>query len=270
MKKKAAVLQMTSSCDVKNNLKIIDKQLSLLSKKNIGLVVLPENFAFMGKHEDDKLSIAEEYGHGMIQIIIGNMALKYNMWVVAGSIPIISRDPKRCYASSIVFNNKGDIVERYDKIHLFDVRVSETESHKESNSTFPGDEIKVVDTPIGRIGLSICYDLRFPEMYRKLRNLDADLFIVSAAFTFDTGRVHWHTLLKARAIENLCYVLASDQAGEHQNGRETYGHSMIISPWGEIMAECDDKKTGAAISFIDLKKMKNIRKQFPCLNHRKL
>ncbi len=270
MSNKVAVLQMTSSNDVQNNLNIIESQLSIISQENIRLVVLPENCSFMGQYETDKLSVAEDYKSGPIQQAISNMAIKYKIWIIAGSIPIKSDDLKRCYASSLVFDNQGIIVQRYDKIHLFDVRVSDTESHKESNSTCAGDIIKIVDTPIGRIGLSICYDLRFPEMYRQLRNLGADLFIVPAAFTFDTGKVHWHTLLKARAIENLCYVLASDQAGIHQNGRKTYGHSMIISPWGEILAECDEKETGVAISLIDLKQMLTLRQKFPCLNHRQL
>jgi nitrilase len=270
MNKKVAVLQMTSNDNVLDNLNVIDSILSKISKENISLAVLPENFSFMGRTEHDKLSMAEDYNNGPIQRSISKIAIKYSMWIVAGSIPIKSDNPKKCYASTIVFDDKGNIASRYDKIHLFDVRVSDTEAHKESNSTCPGNKIEIVDTPIGRIGLSICYDLRFPEMYRQLRNLKADLFIVPAAFTFDTGKAHWHTLLKARAIENLCYVLAANQAGEHKNGRTTYGHSMIISPWGDVLAECNDKETGAAISFIDLKKMKNIRQNFPCLNHRKL
>ena len=270
MQKKVAVLQMTSSSNILNNLDTIDRQLSLIKKDNISLVVLPENFAFMGHSEQDKLSIAEDYKNGPIQNAISKMAIKYKLWLVAGSVAIKSHDPKRCYASSLVFNDDGDIIERYDKIHLFDVTVSDTESHKESNSTVSGNKIKIIDTPVGRIGLSICYDLRFPEMYRQLRDLQADIFIVPAAFTFDTGKVHWHTLLKARAIENICYVLASNQAGEHENGRKTYGHSIIISPWGEIESECDGQETGVAMSFIDLNQMNNIRKKFPCLIHRKL
>lgn len=270
MHPKIAVLQMTSLAEVSLNLQHIEKQLSLINDKTIQLVVLPENFAFMGHTEKDKLRIAEPYNNGPIQTRISQMAKKYNLWIVAGTLPIISDDPSRCFASSLVFDAKGQIVARYDKVHLFDVRVSDTESHKESNSTLPGRELCIIDTPVGRLGLSVCYDLRFPEFYRELNALGAEVLIVPAAFTFDTGKVHWHTLLKARAIENLSYVIGANQGGLHENGRKTYGHSVIISPWGHIEAHCEYSDNKIITADINLDEMKRIRQRFPCLNHRKM
>ena len=198
------------------------------------------------------------------------MAKKHKIWIVAGSIPLLSEEAHRCFSSCLVFDDKGECVKRYDKIHLFDVQVSETETHKESNVTCPGDSLAVIDTPVAKVGLTICYDLRFPEMYRKLRALDADIFVVPAAFTYDTGKVHWQVLLQARAIENLSYVLAANQGGSHENGRQTYGHSMIISPWGKIEASCDASGVDLAIADIDLLSMQALRQRFPCLTHQKL
>ena len=265
-----AVIQMTSCANVLKNLKKIETLLALASSKQVKLVVLPENFAFMGLNEADKLAVAETYRNGPIQLAISEMAKKHRLWIVAGTIPIASDDPARCYASSLVFNAKGECVLRYDKMHLFDVQVSASESHKESNSTCAGTQLKVIDTPVGRVGLSVCYDVRFPEFYRQLREMGADILIVPAAFTFDTGKVHWHTLLKARAIENLSYVVAANQGGEHQNGRKTYGHSMIVSPWGNIESSCSESEVNIAIAGIDIEGMMRTRETFPCLNHRKL
>lgn len=267
---KVAVVQMTSSANITDNLVYVEQQLAKLNKEGVKLVVLPENFAFMGLNETAKLAITESFQEGLIQTKLSNLAKEYGVWIVAGTIPIRSSDSNKCYASSIVFDDLGNIVARYDKIHLFDVRVSEFEAHKESNSTCAGNEVVTCDTPIGRIGLSVCYDLRFPELYRLLAQAKADIFIVPAAFTYDTGKVHWHTLLKARAIENLSYVVAANQTGIHQNGRKTYGHSMIISPWGMIEASCNYDDTGFAIANIDLNKLNIIRQQFPCLMHRVL
>tara|TARA_B110000908_G_C10115653_1_gene385148 strand:+ start:76 stop:888 length:813 start_codon:yes stop_codon:yes gene_type:complete len=270
MKNNVAVIQMTSCANVTENLKKVETLLALAASKQVRLAVLPENFAFMGLNESDKLALAETYMSGPIQLAISQMAKKYRLWIVAGTIPLASDDPARCYASCLVFNSEGECVLRYDKMHLFDVQVSSSESHKESNSTCAGTQLKVIDTPVGRIGLSVCYDVRFPEFYRQLRELGADILIVPAAFTFDSGKVHWHTLLKARAIENLSYVLAANQGGEHQNGRKTYGHSMIISPWGNVETSCNESEVTIAIAAIDIERMIRTRETFPCLNHRKL
>ena len=264
-----SVLQMTSNENVEQNLSFIEDTLVAADVPNHKLTVLPENFAFMGLHESDKLQFAEAYGDGPIQKRLARLAKKLQITIIAGSVPIKSSDSNRCYAACLVFDEKGHCVSRYDKIHLFDVEVSATESHKESSSVCPGEKIVVVDTSIGRIGLSICYDIRFPELYRNLRKQGADIFIVPAAFTYDTGKQHWETLLKARAIENLSFVLASDQCGTHNNGRKTFGHSMIVSPWGDKLAECQDLP-GLAFASIDFDQMHKIRQRFPCIEHQKL
>lgn len=265
-----AVIQMTSTAEIQSNLKIIEQQLNQIVGSNIRLVVLPENFAFFGYKEKDKLDVAEDYGDGLIQSSLKQMAKKYGLWIVAGSIPIKSEIDGRCFAASIVFDDSGEISARYDKMHLFDVQVSDTESYCESDTLCPGSEVVTVETPVGRIGLSICYDLRFPELYRKMQLAGADIFIVPAAFTYNTGKIHWQTLLAARAIENLSYVLASNQAGTHMNGRRTYGHSMILSPWGENLACSDGEQTTIIMAQIDLQAMQKMRHRFPCLKHQKL
>ena len=219
----------------------------------------------MGMHETDKLRLAEKIGIGDIQETLSNLAKKYNLWIIAGTIPIQSHS-ERVKASSLVFDNKGLCAGRYDKIHLFDVKVSETESHRESFTVERGDELVVVDTPIGRVGLTVCYDLRFPELYQQLVLKGAELFSIPSAFTAVTGAAHWEVLLRARAIENLCYVLAPNQGGQHENGRQTYGHSVVIEPWGKILA-CKLSGAGLVTAEIDLQRLQQLRKQFPCNNH---
>lgn len=268
MNKKVSVIQMTSCTNVDKNLACVSMLVEQVMVQKPSLIVLPENFAYMGLNEADKLNQAEVFGEGVIQDTISQLAKKHGVWIVAGTIPIKSEEPSRCFASSLVFNAQGECIKRYDKIHLFDVQVSATEAHKESNSTCAGNELAVVDTPVGRIGLSVCYDVRFPELYRQLRDKCADIFIVPAAFTFDTGKVHWQVLLQARAIENLCYVLASNQGGVHQNGRKTFGHSMIISPWGKIEANLETDDISYATAEIDMDAMHKRRQIFPCLEHR--
>ncbi|MFC3908448.1 carbon-nitrogen hydrolase family protein [Legionella dresdenensis] len=263
---KIAVCQMLSSASVKENFSQLEQLLKKAQAEQVDLAVLPENFAFMGMHEDDKLKIAESFGHGEIQQALARLAKQYNLWLIAGTIPLRA-DKGRVRAASLVFDNQGKCVARYDKIHLFDVRVSETEAHQESKTIEPGDKLTVVDTPVGKIGLTVCYDLRFPELYRQLEEKGAQLFTVPSAFTAITGAAHWETLLRARAIENLCYVLAPDQGGKHENGRLTYGHSMIIDPWGKIIAQRAETGFGLISANIDLKHLQNLRSQFPCNNH---
>ncbi|STX47919.1 nitrilase [Legionella hackeliae] len=227
--------------------------------------VLPENFAFMGKQETDKLHKAEKYGSGEIQEHLSRWAKTYNLWVIAGTVPLKGLK-ERAKSSCLVFDDKGMCAARYDKIHLFDVRVSEQEAHQESSTIERGDEIVVVDTPVGRVGLSVCYDLRFPELYRQLVLRGAELFTVPSAFTAVTGAAHWEALLRARAIENLCYVIAPNQGGEHENGRHTYGHSMIIEPWGKVIAE-QKAGTGMITAEVDLQRLQQLRRQFPSNDH---
>ena len=201
----------------------------------------------------------------MIQDYLSKLTNKYKIWVIAGSLPIKHSEYK-VKASSLVFDDKGVIVARYDKIHLFDVKVSDEESHRESFTIEPGSELVVVDTPVGKVGLSICYDLRFPELYRQLVLKGAEIFTIPAAFTAVTGVAHWEVLLRARALENLCYVLAPNQGGKHDNGRNTYGHSMIVDPWGKIHKELDEG-FGLISEDIDLLRLRQLRKQFPCNDH---
>ncbi|HBI21835.1 MAG TPA: apolipoprotein acyltransferase [Legionella sp.] len=262
---RVAVVQMVSSAHVHENLATLDGYFLTARDGGAELLVLPENFACMGLHETDKLAIAEEDGQGLIQHTVSQLAAHYGIWVIAGTLPIKAY-ANRVKASSYVYDAKGMAVARYDKIHLFDVRVSDKEAHQESATIEPGDRVVAVDTPVGRIGLTVCYDLRFPELYRELARLGVELFAVPSAFTAVTGRAHWDVLLRARAIEQLCYVLASNQGGEHASGRHTHGHSMIVEPWGQVLAE---QKQGAGVVFadIDLQRIHQLRQQFPCHDH---
>jgi deaminated glutathione amidase len=262
---KVAVAQMVSSASIKNNLAVVEKFLKQARDEQVNLVVLPENFAFMGMKETDKLQVAEKIGVGEIQETLARFAEKYNLWIIAGTLPIKGMG-SRVRASSLVFDSKGQCAGRYDKIHLFDVRVSEQEAHQESLTIERGGELVVVDTPVGRIGLTVCYDLRFPELYQQLVAKGAELFSVPSAFTAVTGAAHWEVLLRARAIENLCYVLAPNQGGLHENGRQTYGHSMIVEPWGKILVR-QQADAGIVTASIDLQRLGQLRKQFPCNSH---
>ncbi|NCT56533.1 MAG: carbon-nitrogen hydrolase family protein [Legionella sp.] len=261
-----AVAQLLSSENRDENLRALDALFSEASQKGAELLVLPENFAFMGRNELDKLTVAEAEGTGLIQQTLSNLSRIYNIWVVAGTVPLKAPDG-RVWASSLVFDANGRQVARYDKMHLFDVHVSDSEVYEESKTCVPGKTPVVIDTPIGRLGLSVCYDVRFPELYRELVNQGAEVFTMVAAFTAITGAAHWHTLLRARAIENMSYILASNQGGLHANGRETYGHSLIVDPWGKILSE---KQQGSGLIFaeIDLNYLHERRAAFPCLDHR--
>ncbi|KTD57914.1 carbon-nitrogen hydrolase family protein [Legionella shakespearei] len=262
---RVALVQMVSSANVAENLRQVEHFLLQAHEDQAKLVVLPENFAFMGLNETDKLKIAEDYGHGPIQDKISQLAKQLGIWIVAGTIPLKSGGTK-ARASSIVFDAQGMKVARYDKIHLFDVRVSEQESHQESLTIERGHELVVVDTPVGKIGLTVCYDLRFPELYQHLQSSGAQLFTVPSAFTAVTGLAHWETLLRARAIENLSYVLAPNQGGYHENGRNTHGHSMVVEPWGKVLAQ-KDTGAGVVIADIDLQRLQQLRRHFPCVDH---
>lgn len=265
MANKVAVAQMVSSTSVFDNLDKVAQLAKQARKMKAGLLLLPENFAFMGRDEADKLKIAETPGEGPIQDRIRSLAKEMGLWIIAGTIPVKS-EGSRVYAASLVFDDTGQMIARYDKIHLFDVRVSEHESHQESNMTCPGEQVCVLATPFGNIGMSVCYDLRFPELYRQLIIKGAELFTAPSAFTEVTGRAHWEILLKSRAIENLSYLLAANQGGQHENGRATYGHSMIIDPWGKTLAALE-KGEGIITADIDLQRLADIRAQFPTNEH---
>ena len=266
---KCAAIQMASSPNIGSNLLEADKLIGEAAKAGAKLVALPENFALMGEHELDKVKAAEADGHGPIQEFLAAVAEKHGVWVIGGTIPLAGDDLKKVRASCLVYNDRGERVARYDKMHLFDVSVPDTdEEYRESDSIEAGAEPVVVDTPFGKLGLSVCYDLRFPEFYRKLVAQGAEILVVPAAFTAQTGAAHWELLLRARAVENLCYVIAPNQGGYHINGRKTFGHTMIIDPWGVVL-DCRKTGGGFACADIDRERLEKVRAAFPVLQHRR-
>lgn len=264
---KIAALQMTSTADVKNNLSIASQLILQAKQQQAQLVLLPENFACMVKEDKDRLALAEKFQQGHIQAWCQEQAATHQITLVAGTIPLISEDQAKATASSLVFNPQGQCIARYDKKHLFDVEVAEQEAYQESEFITPGQQLVTVATDVGKIGLSVCYDVRFPELYRELVDQGAEILLIPAAFTRVTGLAHWHVLCRARAIENLCYVLAANQGGVHDNGRETYGHSLIIDPWGKILAEASETPS-VIVASIELNQLHQQRKRFPCLEHK--
>lgn len=266
---RCAAIQMASGPNVGSNLLEAGKLVAEAAKAGAKLVVLPENFALMGVHELDKVKVREADGSGPIQIFLSETAKKLNIWLIAGTVPLEADDENKVRAACLVYNEQGERVARYDKVHLFDVSVPGTdEEYRESDSIENGDQPLVIDTPFGKIGLSICYDLRFPEFFRGMQEKGAEIIIVPSAFTAETGAAHWEVLLRARAIENLCYVIAPNQGGFHLNGRKTYGHSMIIDPWGVVL---DCYKTGAGFvsAEVDMERLEKVRTSFPVLQHRR-
>ena len=268
--KRVAAIQMASGPNVGANITAAGRLIAKAVDAGAELVVLPENFAFMGMQDIDQLKHCEQEGEGPIQRFLTEQADKHRTWIVGGTIPLAANDDKHVRSACLVFNDKGQQVGRYDKIHLFDVLLEENqEKYHESEAIEPGSSITVIDTPFGRLGLAICYDLRFPEMFRRMVDEQVDILAIPASFTAITGRAHWEPLLRARAIENLSYVIASAQGGYHVNGRETYGHSMIIDPWGRIVDELASG-AGIVIAELDLERVKNLRRNFPVLTHRKI
>jgi predicted amidohydrolase len=261
---------MNSGPDVPGNLEVAGGLLSAAAAAGAVLAVLPENFAIMGAKEADRLAVAETPGAGPIQDAIADLAQKLSLWVVAGTLPIRGASPRRIAPASVVFDANGKQVARYDKIHLFDVDIPEKrEIYRESATFEPGKEPILVETPAGVLGLSICYDLRFPELYRNLSARGAQLLAVPAAFTVPTGLAHWEVLLRARAVENLCYVLAAAQWGMHANGRETYGDAMIVDYWGRVLAR-NPTGAGVVVAEVDAAAQAGVREGFPALKHRVL
>ncbi len=266
-----AAIQINSGDDLKANLASARAGLEIAADKGARLAALPENFAFMGAHEADKLVHAEAAGSGPIQDFLARTARELGLWIVGGTVPVAVPDEPRVYAACLVFDDRGHRVARYDKIHLFDIEVPDGsgERYRESASIAPGAlDAVVVDTPCGRLGLSVCYDLRFPELYRKLVAQGAQLLCVPAAFTARTGRAHWELLLRARAVENLCTVLAPGQCGTHPGGRSTWGHSAVVQPWGEWTSCTTTPDT--VVAEIDLVAQQELRRRFPVLDHRRL
>ena len=268
---RVAAIQMVSSADVGRNLDAARELLRRAREEGARVAALPENFAFMGLREADKLAIAEHDGAGPIQAALAATARELGLWIVAGTVPLrLPDDTARTAAACLVFDADGRRVARYDKIHLFDVAIpGRDERYQESASVRPGATPVCVDTPVGRLGLAVCYDLRFPELFRRLLGQGAEWFCLPSAFTAPTGRAHWETLLRARAIENLCHVVAPAQSGFHENGRETHGDSMIVDCWGRVLARLP-RGTGVVVSEIDLVRQREVRQNFPCVEHRRL
>lgn len=242
------------------------------ARQKAQLVVLPENFAIMGKSEFDKLDHKEPMDNGPIQDFLSKVSKKYGVWLVAGTIPITaSVAENKIRAASLVYNDQGERAARYDKIHLFDVNVPESdESYKESDTIEAGEIPLVLDTPFGLMGVAVCYDLRFPELFRQMVDAGMEILVLPAAFTAKTGAAHWELLIRVRAVENLCYVIAANQGGLHSNGRSTYGHSMIVDPWGKILSQIDGSGSGVVGAEVDSEQLADIRRSFPALDHRKL
>jgi nitrilase len=266
---RVSAIQMTSGRNVAGNLEDAGKLIAAAASEGAKLIVLPENFSFLGAEDAERLAAAESAESGPAQNFLRDQARQHGVWIVGGTIPIAQSDG-RARSRSLLIDPEGVTQAQYDKIHLFDVNVpgKEAESYRESATTQCGTEVVTAPTPFGRIGMSVCYDLRFPAQFHRMSVLGAELFVVPAAFTVPTGRVHWQTLLQARAIESLAYVVAAGQVGEHAGGRLTFGHSMIVGPWGETIA-CRESGPGVVSADLDMIGLKEIRQSFPVLEHRR-
>ena len=261
---KIAAVQMISGPDVEPNLVEAGRLIAQAADQGARLVALPEYFPLIGASDAERLRVREADGSGPIQTFLGDTARRHGIWLIGGSLPLAADDPAKLRNTSLVFDNQGHRVARYDKIHLFGFTRG-AESYNESLTIEPGREVVTFDAPCGRIGLAICYDLRFPELFRAMG--EVDLLVVPAAFTETTGRAHWEMLLRARAVENQCYVLAAAQGGRHPNGRMTHGNSMVIDPWGEVLARMDTGE-GVVIAEFDRQKLVDTRASLPALKHR--
>ncbi|MGH8369542.1 MAG: carbon-nitrogen hydrolase family protein [Gammaproteobacteria bacterium] len=264
-----AAIQMNSGADVTANLREAGRLMAQAAAQGAGLIVLPENFALMARDDEQRVRAGEMDGSGQIQDFLADKAQSLRVWIVGGTVPVVA-DGDKVYARCPVYDAQGRRVACYDKIHLFDVSVNSAgEAYHESARMQPGSHAVLVDTPFGRLGLAVCYDLRFPELFRTLTAQGATLFAVPSAFTRSTGRVHWELLNRARAVENLAFVIAAAQTGRHASGRETWGHSMIVEPWGEILAERADE-AGIVMASLDTESQTRLRQRFPALEHRRL
>jgi deaminated glutathione amidase len=265
-----AAIQMTSSHLVAENLASAEGLLREAKDAGAEIACLPENFSFIGLKDADKLHVAEPDGDGPVQAFLSDTARKLKLWILGGTIVMRTASKDRVANSSLLIDADGKRVVRYDKIHLFDVTIpGRNEQYRESTHVVPGRKPVIADTPVGKLGLSVCYDMRFPELYRELVSQGAEWLAMPAAFTVPTGRAHWETLLRARAIENLCYVVAPAQSGLHTSGRETYGDSLIIDYWGQVLSRLA-KGPGVITADIDLESQAESRARFPALDNRQL
>lgn len=264
-----AALQMLSGPEVKANLNQAAMLIGEAAAAGAELILLPECFAAFGNRSLAEVAKAEFGGSGPIRNFLARQAREHGVWLVGGSIPLPASDDGKALASCLVYDDQGQEVARYDKLHLFDVEVPDnTRSYRESRDYEHGQQLVCLDTPVGRLGLSICYDVRFPDLYQALRRAGAELIVVPSAFTAVTGLAHWEVLLRARAIETQCYILAANQGGLHAGGRETFGHSCLIDPWGVIQA-CLPEGMGVVAGAIDHQHLKDIRARMPVAEHRR-
>jgi nitrilase len=263
---KIAALQMVATPDVARNLDTAAGLIDQAARSGAELVALPEYFCLLGRRDTDKLAVAEDDGTGPIQQLLADAARRAQVWVVGGTLPMRTADPQRVRNSCCVYAPDGQRVARYDKIHLF--AYDNGREHYDEGRVLEAGTTLVAFAALGlRIGLSVCYDLRFPELYRALGHPPCDLLCVPSSFTHTTGLAHWELLLRARAVENQCYVIAPAQGGVHENGRRTYGHSMIVDPWGDVLAQREEG-AGVVIADIDVARIQAVRQQLPALSHR--
>ena len=261
-----AAVQMVSTPDVDENLRHADALIGEAAAQGARIVGVPEYFCILGHKDSDKVAVREAEGQGPIQAFLADCARRHKVWLVGGTVPLVSPDPDKVMNTVLVFNDRGERVARYDKIHLFGFNNGK-ERYEEARTITHGERPVAFDSPFGRMGLSVCYDLRFPELYRAFG--ETDIIWVPSAFTATTGKAHWEPLLRARAIENLAYVIAPAQGGKHANGRSTHGHSMIIDPWGVILAERDTGE-GVVVAEVDREHTAKLRGQLPALEHRRV
>ena len=263
---RVAAIQMVSGPEVEANLHTAAELLTDAARQGARLAALPEFFPIMGRADTDKLAVREAFGAGAIQEFLATTARRLGIWIVGGSLPLAAGVPHKVRNACLVYDSAGKVAARYDKIHLFGF-TNGSERYAEANTIEPGDQVVALDSPFGRIGLSVCYDIRFPELYRSMGAVD--IITIPSAFTAVTGKAHWETLIRARAIENLAYVLAPAQGGRHANGRETHGHTMIVDPWGEIVARVETGP-GVALADVDRGRIARVRASLPALEHRAL
>ncbi|HXS80538.1 MAG TPA: carbon-nitrogen hydrolase family protein [Gammaproteobacteria bacterium] len=267
---KVAAVQMTSTRDVAANLREAARLVGDAARQGAKLVVLPENFSFLGATDADRVAAIERFGDGPAQQFLADTAESLGLWIVGGTIPIRADDGDRASSRSLLVGPDGRVAAHYDKIHLFDVDIPgrEAERYSESATTLAGTRVVAAKTPLARIGMTVCYDIRFPALFHRLSVLGTDVVVVPAAFTVPTGEVHWLPLLQARAIESLVYLVAAGQCGEHAGGRKTYGHSLILGPWGEVLAELPSGP-GVVCADLDMIRLGELRRRFPTIQHRR-
>jgi nitrilase len=267
VKTRVAAIQMVSAAEVAANLAAAERLIAEAAAQGARLAALPENFYLIGRHEGDKVKARERDGSGPIQDFLAETARRHGLWLLAGTVPLETADAGRILSASLLYDDAGRRVARYDKMHLFRFDGAGNERYDEARTLEPGAAPLAVSSPFGRLALSICYDVRFPELYRSLGEFD--LMFVPSAFTVPTGRAHWEILLRARAVENQAYVIAPAQGGLHESGRRTYGHTMIVDPWGEVLAERPEGE-GVVLADIDSGRLREVRTALPALVNRRL